>query len=250
MKITIVEILTITLPAILGFLFSRLLDKVRSSSIQLQKRVSITTIAKSYKDDFWGDIQILHNNEAIDHLHMVTIELFNFSKKDVDDLTIQVAVGEQNKIVSSHAINTDTRVELTNSDAFNQLITQENWEFISSNREYQAKVLNRGTHLQFQLLIESTNEELNQNEIIIAIEKKGVKTISYKNISAELGGQWALVFGFLFTSLVALATYQFYPEEGIPILIVGIAGALNLLIGFVIYYSIIGWRHWNDEDGE
>lgn len=250
MEITLIQILAITVPAILGFLLSHLLDRFRSSTIHLQKRVSIQTIARSYKDDFWGNIDISHNNERIDHLHMVAIELFNFSKKDVDNLNIQVAFGEGNKIVSSRSMNMDTRVELANTEAFETLIEQENWEFISSNREYECKVLNRTTNLRFELLIDSKDEELDEDEVIIAIEKKGVKVIPYKNINDEYSGQWAIYIGIAFTLLIAFGTYKIFPESGTPILIVGLAGALNLIIGLVTFYTLVGWRHWNDDNEE
>ena len=129
-------------------------------------------------------------------------------------------------------------------------IGNDNIEYVERNREYECRVLNRRTHVSFNLLIGSEAEEILEDEIMVAVEKKGTILVPYKKLSDEIGGRWATLIGALVVLIIGYITYLFYPDSKIPIIIVALAGALNLIIGLVTFYSIVGWRHWNDEDDD
>lgn len=241
------QLLIIIIPSILSFLGGYLLFRLKGSLIQLQKKITVQRIASSYNDAFWGNIDILYNEQKIDHLHSITIELSNNERKDVDDLILSIVSPPETKILSSYAMNMDTRVELDNSTVFQQQVAIANWDYLNQNRQYQANVLNRGTQLTVNLLIESINDDLSNEEFVVSVEKKGIVIKPYKSETSDLG---FILTGLIIALLTAFGTYLAYPEALIPIAIVAIVGSLNIWIGMVIYYTIKGWKHWDDDDDE
>ncbi|MDW3195450.1 MAG: hypothetical protein R8G66_23945 [Cytophagales bacterium] len=235
--------LTILIPSIISFIGGYLLFRLKSSLVRLQKRVSIQRLASS-NDDFWGDISIQYNKQKINHLQSVHIEIFNNTGKDVDDFILTILSPDNSRILSSFATNTDTHVELEDSFLFQEQKEAKNWGYLDTTREYSVQVLNRRTELSISLLLESTDQNLDDN-FIVSIEKKGVVIKPYKKPTSDLG---FILTGFIVVILTAFFTYLAYPESLIPIAIVASVGSLHIWIGLIIYYTIMGWKHYEDED--
>ena len=240
-------VLTIVIPPILTFVLGLLIARAKNSIIKLSKKIQIQAVANSYEDDFWGNIKVLHNEEVIDHLHLIQIEIINNTRKDVGDFVLRLASGDSNRIISSYGINNDTRVLLEETQDFVDQKEVKNWKYLNESREYDVPVLNRGTHLTISLLVDSKNEMVDDDEITVAIEKQGTRLVPYRTISSDLLGTWSFIIGALITVIAGLITYKFYPNSFTPIMVVTIVGALNLFLGVLTFYSVVGWRHANDD---
>jgi|GEM_PF-6239203 len=248
MELELKQILLIGIPSLLSFLGGYFIYKLQNSIIKLHRRVNIQTLANSYKDDFWGDIQITHNKIPINHLHFIKADIINNTKKDIDNFKIQLTPGTTNKILSSHAMNMDTKVLLSETDEYQGQINSENWDYLNTHREYEAKVLNRKSLITINLLVSTESNQFNEDDLIVAIEKKGVKLAPYKTVTADQLGTWGILLGILVVIGTAFGCYMYYPEAKTPTIILGIVGSIDLFIGMVIYYAVVGWRHWSDDE--
>uniref|UniRef100_UPI004048A42D hypothetical protein n=1 Tax=Roseivirga sp. TaxID=1964215 RepID=UPI004048A42D len=242
------QVLIIGIPSIISFLSGYFIYKLNNTIINLQRRINIQALANSYKDDFWGDIQITHNKKPISHLHFIKVDIINNTNKDVDRFKIQLTPGTSNKILSSHAMNMDTKVLLSETDEYQNQVDSGNWDYLNTHREYEAKVLNRKSHITINLLVSTEDSQLYESDLIIAIEKKGVKLIPYKAVTPNQLGTWGILLGIIVVIGTAFGCYIFYPESKTPTIILGIVGSIDLFIGMVIYYAVIGWGHWSDDD--
>ena len=235
------------LASLIGMLGGYHIHRIKNKTIKLRRRITFQTVANSFEDELWGTVKILHNEKEIEHLHLTTIEIFNNSGRDIDDLIINIRCISELRIISSRGINADTRILLNETGNFKKRVDSKDWEYLHTNREYKAKVLNRGTHFIIDLLIDSDKTDIFEEDLIVAIEKKGVKVLPYKNISDSTQGQWSLIIGIILVLISGFVTYILYPDSKVAIIIMTIVGALNIFFGLLIYYSLVGWGHYQDD---
>ena len=84
------QILAILVPSLIGILGGYHIHRIKNKTIILRRRITFQTVANSFEDELWGTVKILHNEEEIEHLHLTTIEIFNNSGRDIDDLIINI----------------------------------------------------------------------------------------------------------------------------------------------------------------
>ncbi len=248
MEVELKQALLIGIPAILSFLGGYFIYRLQNSIIKLHRQITIQTLANSYDNDFWGNIQVTHNETPISHLHFIKADIINSTNKDVDDFEIRLTAGTTNKILSSRAMNMDTKVLLTETEEYREQIESENWSYLDTHRAYEAQVLNRKSHITINLLVSSESSQLDEDELIFAIEKKGVKLVPNKAVTSDQLGIWGILLGMLVVIATAFGCYMYYPEAKTSTVILGIVGSIDLFIGMLIYYAVVGWRHWNDDE--
>ena len=218
--------------------------------IKIKKRVLVSNLSLSETETYLGKIEIRHDDLPTTNLNAIEIQLINQSNKDLENFKIQLNI-EPSKILSCVASNRDTQIVLSDSKYFKKKAKKKDKQYLDHNRLFDATVLNRNSVISIDVLVDSDKEEeISKEEIFIGIEKKGVKLIPYRAVNNDRFGNWSYGLGVLVTTLTGVVCYYFFPGSLVPIIIMGVVGALGMIIGAVIFYTIIGWNHWHDDDDE
>jgi hypothetical protein len=203
--------------AILGFVSAFTIERYKNRLIVLRFRKNLFQLATSTQHKLWGNIEVSYNNRKTNHLSLITYEIRNDSKIDLENVNVDFWVDDNSQILAyqSNYLETGNSISLESQytallqkviDAYNanpQINTSEylsNSQYVFTNKKFILPVYNRGTSTKFQLLVENFQGRI--PEITISILHKGCLLVSEEEEALktqkknkELGVTWLIFFG-------------------------------------------------------
>jgi len=240
-----------------------LLEKFKNRLILVKKRISYLPLATSTQNEYWGNIEVMYNGIETKHINFVTIYFNNSSNQDIEDINIEIWVDRNSRIlgqsgnfvesgkavflehnyfesykniIQANRINDQKKQQDKNHVTPIQLENDLDWLF--KNRKFNLPYFNRKTNVSLNLLIENDNGE--QPVINIDILHKSVRLIDdidKEEYNKKLGLH-SLGYGLLIYVISFIILLNIFPIAAKPLTIFLIIGALQLFIGFLIFYII------------
>lgn len=190
---------------ILGTFGGVILERFKNRLIILKKIISTQIVALSSQSPDWGNIEILYNGELSNTLYTSFIEIKNDSLRDLEKLTIEIAVNKGASIYKNsgyliqHDVYRELSLEEEYSDHFSEVQAQNNDDTIVRNDEekvefeseidyvvrhkkYLTPVLNRNSKITFNLLIDNPH---GKPDVTVAIFEKGVTLVSEEDAEQQ-----------------------------------------------------------------
>lgn len=236
------------------------LEKFRNKLTLLKYSISFQPLATSTQNDYWGDIEVYHNNRQINHLSFVTIKLENDTNNDLQNLNVDTWCDSDSQFLAQSGFYDQGRnAILLEQNYYNyftdvlqrnqndieereqnpehvtpqQLTNEINW--IMTNKKFHLPVLNRHSSLTINLLVENFKGLVPQ--VTVNVLHKSLKLIKSVDKDTELRKTLGYMLGFGLTIFIAgfIGLLKLYPTSTIPIIFAGILGLLYSLIGLGLY---------------
>jgi len=255
--------IALLMTGLLSLIIGVYLEKFKNKITILRRKIIFQPVGTTTRDDYWGNIKILHNDRPVEHLNFVTVEIINDSNRDQPDLILDISTDFSSKIIGQNGFieGNNTPLLLTSEyfDFFTSVVDRNNEEELKiSNKEIEAKsiqlqkdidwalnnkkfnipVLNRKTKAVFNLLIENTEQlqpVVNANILKKSLKleddvdetERNKKTLIYTIIIG------LLIFGIGFTLI-----YINFPNSKSAIILTGILGVTYSLFGLIILITL------------
>jgi len=202
---TISLILTSTFSVLVGIYLERFKNKL----ITLKYNISFSPLGTSINDNYWGNIQVTHNERPVNYLNFVTINIFNDNNNDIPkELFLDIWVNQQaqilgfnsNYIETGNAINLEANYLDRYNTALNNLVeankiraTNPNYmlsqtlnqeiAWVQSNKKFHLPIFNRNSSAKINLLVESFDGKM--PIVSISILQTSVKLIKQVDSDVE-----------------------------------------------------------------
>jgi hypothetical protein len=235
------------------------LEKFKNRLTFIKYKISYESIATANYNDYWGKIEVFYNDRKTNHLNFITIYLTNDSNRDFKDLYVDLRVDNSSSIKGSHAYYIDSEklvlLEQTYYDGLINVIEKEKIDsqkkeenpeyqtplslqdeinYYQRNQKYYLPVFNRDSEIRLNILVE--NFEAKIPKVNIDIKHIGLKLIEEedKYVMERKSGITAIIYGLSIFIIIAIGLGFIYPGSLTPIIILGIVGALYIIIGAFI----------------
>jgi len=173
-------------------------------------------VGLSTDDSIFGSVRVLWNNTPISNLYLSTVELFNESLKDYENVTVRVFTNDTNLLSEMTEIVGTTYSLSWTKEFFDKLTvdsdqdpSSEQIELYVKQREYLIPTMNRGQVIRFTFLNSAKNQ--NQPTIWLNILHKGIKLnfgVAHNkifNVSQPTAGLVGLMLGII---VIGFITYS------------------------------------------
>jgi len=220
-----------------GLVTKHLFDLYRNKISKLQYSISKSFLGASGHDNYFGNVQILYNNNPVQNLFLCTITLVNTSNKDFNNLEITVWSEVDSLILVSHANKSNSINPLSLTQSYIQEcqnITDQNVKLVWSRRPYLIPVLNRDDSVTFSCLV--TNPNKTEPNIYLNCEHSGLKIeptfVKPQLFWGENQGIAAL-YGLFVTAIGSIFIANCIESKAIVTLIVFLMAAFLLIPGVI-----------------
>lgn len=239
------------------------LEKFKNRLTFIKYNFLFQPLATSNQNEFWGNIEVYYNGLKTNHLNFITIILYNDSNKDFQDIFIDVWVDKDSFIKGQNGFYVDTGKQiLLEQNHYNRLVDvlnrnkediekknqdpnystpiqlQNDIAYFQTNSKFYLPVFNRKSEIRFNILAENNNGQ--QPNIGIDIKHKGLKLIKENDKYDEERklGVGMIVYGTIIYIITAVILAINFSNSLKPLIVLGIIGVLNLVIGLFIYRLI------------
>lgn len=239
------------------------LEKFKNRLTFIKYNFLFQPLATSNQNEFWGNIEVYYNGLKTNHLNFITIILNNDSNKDFQDIFIDVWVDKDSFIKGQNGFYVDTGKQiLLEQNHYNRLVDvlnrnkediekknqdpnystpiqlQNDIAYFQTNSKFYLPVFNRKSEIRFNILAENNNGQ--QPNIGIDIKHKGLKLIKENDKYDEERklGVGMIVYGTIIYIITAVILAINFSNSLKPLIVLGIIGVLNLVIGLFIYRLI------------
>lgn len=231
-----------------GAILLHLWTRFRGRLARLFWSAQHTPMALSTEDLGFGQVQVLYNGQPTVNLHVTQVLLRNTSTKDLTDLHAHLAYLEGTRILRSIGFIPGGLEALPHADNFDQLLTTAvaqqasaaQIDYLLRNHEYRIPVLNRGSAVQFGLLV--TRDDHSRPTISLDVTHPGVR-LEYREPGTDIFGvrrAHAQIAGLVFGSLTALAVIALGASSFVSGLTGWLLGAFLLALGALVVKVIRG----------
>ncbi len=255
--------MSLLITALISVIIGLYLEKFKSRLVFLKYRLLFNSLGTTIQNEFWGNIEVHYRGRKTNHLSFVTIELTNDSNVDLENVNIDTWVDTDSQMLGHDGYYDETgNVILLEQGYYNyytQVIqrNQEDIEYrnanpdhitplqltneikwILSNKKFNLPIFNRHTSIRINLLIENFKGEV--PDVKVSVLHKSVKLITQRDKAEEEKrlGINMIIWGLIVFIASCIIVQRFYLNSTAPIIIVGIIGSIQLLIGLIIYRLI------------
>jgi len=245
--------------SIIAILIGIYIEKFKSRLSILKYKIFFHPLATTTLNDFWGNIQALYNNRPTNHLNFITLEIFNESNNDFQDVDIDVWVDVNSQILgqsgnykdtgnailleADHNIKISEIFEISNKEEIKKqgdpsyvipVSIQNNVRWALSNQKFNLPVFNRRSAVTLNLLVENFKGQ--QPEIVVSILHKSIKLLKQEEQDKYLKKLLiqVIIWGLLIFIIGFIILMDEYPTAKIPIIYTGILGLTYTLFGLII----------------
>jgi len=220
-------------------------------------------LATSNQNEYWGNIEVYYNGLKTNHLNFITAVLNNDSNTDFQDIFLDIWVDKDSFIKGQNGYYVDSGktipLEQNHYDRLVEVVNrnredieqrnqdpnyttpiqlQNDIEYFQTNSKFYLPVFNRDSEIRFNILAENNNGK--QPIIGIDIKHKGLKLIreNEKYDEEKKLGVGMLIYGTIIFIMTAVFLSINFLNALKPLLILGIVGVLNLVLGLFVYRLI------------
>ncbi|HOX41607.1 MAG TPA: hypothetical protein PK263_05455 [bacterium] len=220
-----------------GLIAKHIFDIYANKISRLQYSISKSFLGASGHDNYFGKVQVLHNDRPVENLYLCNLTLVNTSNKDFKDIEITVWCDTNSIILVSSAFKSGTINPLLLTDKYIQEcqnINEQNLALVWSRRPYRIPVLNRDDNVVFSCLV--TGIAKTQPNIYLDCEHPGLKVeanfIQPEYFWGENKNLGAL-YGLFISAIVSIFVVYYLQSKVLIAVIVFLLGALCLLPGVI-----------------
>jgi len=255
--------ISLIITGLVSLLIGIYLEKFKNKLTFIKYNFLFQPLATSNQNEFWGNIEVYYNGLKSNHLNFITITLNNDSNKDFQDIVLDIWVDKDSFINGQNGFYVDSGktilVEQTHYDRLVEVIRRNNEdiekkkqdsnhitptqlqkdiEYFQTNSKFSLPVFNRNTEVRVNILAENNSGQ--QPQIGIDIKHKGLKLIKENDKYDEDRklGIGMIAYGTIIFTITAIFLSISFPNALKPILILGVVGLLNLVLGLFIYRLI------------
>lgn len=233
-------------------------EKFRNRLLFIKYDIQYQPLATSSQTEYWGKIDVYHNDTLKKHLNFVTVKVENDSNGDIENINIDVTFDQESQILGHSGFydesnagllleqqhfnyfqdvlqrfNQDEEIGRQDPDHVtpDQLMTEVEW--VLRNKKFNLPVFNRGTSITINLLVENFQGLIPTATINTLF--KGIKLIKKEDSNTETGKTviYSLIIGGVFYLLVVISLVTIYPTAKTPLTILSIFGVVYTLIGLL-----------------
>ncbi|WP_192349737.1 hypothetical protein [Algoriphagus sp. Y33] len=220
-------------------------------------------LATSNQNEYWGNIEVYYNGLKTNHLNFITAILNNDSNIDFQDIFVDIWVDKDSFIKGQNGYYVDSGKRIfLDANHYDRLVEvvernkidmeqrnqdpnyttplqlQNDINYFQTNSKFYLPVFNRNSEIRFNILAENNNGK--QPIIGIDIKHKGLKLIieNDKYDEEKKLGIGMIAYGAIFFIMTAILLSINFPYALKPLIILGIVGIFNLVLGLFIYRLI------------
>lgn len=239
------------------------LEKFKNRLTFIKYNFLFQPLATSNQNEYWGNIEVYYNGLKTNHLNFITIILNNDSNKDFQDIFLDVWVDKDSFIKGQTGYYVDSGKQIPlEQNHYNRLLDvvnrnkediekrnqdpnystpiqlQNDIDYFQTNSKFYLPVYNRESEIRFNILAENDNGQ--QPIIGIDIKHKGLKLIKENDKYDEEKklGIGMIVYGTIIFIITAVFLSINFSNSLTPLIILGIVGVLNLVLGLFVYRLI------------
>jgi len=249
--------------SIIGLVIGIYLEKFKVRLVYLKYKLFFNSLGTTVQNEFWGDIEVVYRGRNANHLNFVTAEIYNDSNIDLQNVNVDIWVDGKSLILGHEALYNEAGnaiyLEQSYYDLYSQVLQRNQDDMIAkeqnpehvtpiqltnevswvlTNKKFHLPILNRHTSIKVNLLLENFNGQIPQ--VRLSILHKSVKLVTQRDKAEQEKrlGINMILWGLIFYILISLFVLKQFPESSVPIILIGIAGVLYLVVGFFIYRII------------
>lgn len=239
------------------------LEKFKNRLTFIKYSFLFQPLATSNQNEYWGNIEVYYNGLKTNHLNFITIILNNDSNTDFQDIFLDVWVDKDSFIKGQNGYYVDSGKQIPlEQNHYNRLLDvvnrnkediekrnqdpnyvtpiqlQNDIDYFQTNSKFYLPVFNRESEIRFNILAENDNGQ--QPIIGVDIKHKGLKLIKENDKQDEEKklGIGMIVYGTIIFIITAVLLSINFSDSLKPIIILGIVGILNLVLGLFVYRLI------------
>ena len=239
------------------------LEKFKNRLTFIKYNFLFQPLATSNQNEYWGNIEVYYNGLKTNHLNFITAVLNNDSNTDFQDIFLDIWVDKDSFIKGQNGYYVDSGktipLEQNHYDRLVEVVNrnredieqrnqdpnyttpiqlQNDIEYFQTNSKFYLPVFNRDSEIRFNILAENNNGK--QPIIGIDIKHKGLKLIreNEKYDEEKKLGVGMLIYGTIIFIMTAVFLSINFLNALKPLLILGIVGVLNLVLGLFVYRLI------------
>lgn len=239
------------------------LEKFKNRLTFIKYNFLFQPLATSNQNEYWGNIEVYYNGLKTNHLNFITVILNNDSNTDFEDIFLDIWVDKDSFIKGQNGYYVDSGKTIPlEQNHYNRLVEvvnrnkediekrnqdpsyttpiqlQNDIDYFQTNSKFYLPVFNRDSEIRFNILAENNNGK--QPIIGIDIKHKGLKLIreNDKYDEDKKLGIGMIVYGIIIFIITAVFLSINFSYALKPLLILGIVGILNLILGLFVYRLI------------
>lgn len=222
---------------IAGLIVHHLFELYTNKIARLRYSISKSFLGVSGNDNYFGNVQVLYNNQPVENIFLCKLYLVNTTNRDFKDIEITLWCDLDSIILISSANKTGTINTLFLTTAYInecQNITKDNEKLVWSRRPYVIPVLNRDDSVIFSCLV--TNRKKIEPGIFLNCEHPGLK-IEPNFIQPELfwgeNKNLGAFYGLFITAITSMFIVRYLQSKVAIALVVFLLGAFCLIPGII-----------------
>jgi hypothetical protein len=222
---------------ILGAFFTHIWGKFKNRTMLLKYSVWHNPLGSSVDDSRFGSVKVLYNDKHVKTLYMSTILLCNESCRDLSNIEVNIACDPDSAILISTGKNRSSINELSFTDHYNWLLTEnkpESMQYIFHRRDYKLPVINRNDKIDFALL--TTNFKGQRPYVTVSCDHSGVKMQFVQGVPQLFGEpqQASALLGVMITFLLCIPIVYLINNKCVAVILAALIGLFATLLGILL----------------
>jgi len=210
----------------------------RNRMPKIRYSVHQSLIGTSGFDNYFGNVQVLYNNENIENLYLFNVEFTNTTNKDFSDIIVKIWCDVSSSILSSQAVKAGSIDLLLLTKEYVKQITETDLDKASENsgrRPYVIPVLNRGDKITVTCLVKNNKSQIPL--VYIDCEHAGLKFIAnykQKNMLWGIDQSHAAILGLLVSAFLLIPILHYVDSRIVAVVSTFTIGVLVIVPGLLL----------------
>jgi len=254
-------IITLLITAGFSVVVGVYLEKFKNKLIFLKYNITISPLATSIQDTYWGNIEVKHNGRNTKNLTFVTIDIINDTNNDVlKDINLDIWVSPNSQILAVNGNYNEIGNAILLEDNYftryaraGQLLAEENIkistdpahvisselqreiDFVQTNKKFHLPIFNRNSSAKINLLVESWDGK--GPTVSVSILQTSIKLIKQGDSNVEKKKQdlQTSIYQLIIYAIGLYIIFNYYSESKAAIIYTMVAGVLAFIFARLTY---------------